>query len=180
MRLSRFSVSGTLLHAWSHSAFFPHFAVWKKGQSKGFMLLHTGFHICTCFFKFFLFSDALCHVPSSSLCLSHNSVCRTIRNHHYCFWGRWLTFACWLCPYTFGCWRLVLREMCACWREDFVSYNDTAKGITKRMWPAYQLCPNICSSLCERVAELRALPHFRGPLGKWMGLISWEGPAQPD
>lgn len=48
MCLSWFSVSGTLLHAWSHSTFFPHFAGWKKrlqGQSKGFYTpTHTHTH----------------------------------------------------------------------------------------------------------------------------------------
>lgn len=59
MCLSWFSVSGTLLRAWSHSTFFPHFAGWKKrlqGQNKGFIPLHpctrtckhTRFHSSSC------------------------------------------------------------------------------------------------------------------------------------
>ena len=95
-------------------------------------------------------------------------------SQRYCFRGSRLVDICALIMSL----HLWLLMSCLCemrlLAKDCVSSNDTAEGISTRRRRVYQLCPNIWFSLrCEheRVAELSALPHSRGPLGKWMGLI---------
>lgn len=178
MCLSWFSVSGTLLHAWSHSTFFPHFAGWKKkhqGQSKGFMPLYTQKHTHTHFqwnlcprltlawslphvniFENSVLPCVILHPPFTTwILLTNQSAEQSEKRTALLMRQRdgWHS-----CDDDDDVFTPLAADILFTWNvwllaKDFVSYNDTEKRITTRMWQAYQLCPNIWSSLRERVGR---------------------------
>lgn len=144
----------------------------------GVFPMWTFLKIQCCLVSSSIFFPTIFLSPRSQISLQNNQ-----KKGHRCFWGREMVDIHVMMMMSLLLWLLTscLREMCDCWRKTLSATMTRRKELPRecdKHINSVQTSGPLCES--EWVAELSALPHSKGPVGKWMGLISWEGPAQPD